>query len=197
MGFARAIFHECPHPTPAHSTPYALVAEAFLQDVSREYYSSHAGLKPAAVLQPIYERHREAFGDESLDLAMARLKGSKPGSEEHRSGRMLVEWLMESRVGRELAPLEEREIAWEGGAVVRLPDGLGGGRFAGRRSPIANYARRERASRTRQRARLARRGRACSDAARPALARERACRAHGDCADLPRHVRRARRRLRA
>jgi hypothetical protein len=99
--------------------------EAFLRDVSREYYSSHAGLKPAAELQPIYERHREAYGDESLELAMALLKGSTPGTDERRSGRMLVEWLIESRVGRELAPLEEREIAWEGAAVVQLPDGSG------------------------------------------------------------------------
>jgi hypothetical protein len=97
--------------------------EAFLRDVSREYYSSHAGLKASAELQPIYERHRAAFGDESLELAMALLTSSKPGSEEHRSGRMLVEWQIESRVGRELAPLEEREIAWEGEAVVRLADG--------------------------------------------------------------------------
>ena len=97
--------------------------ESFLQDVSREYYSSHAGLKPAAELQPIYERHREAYGDESLDLALGLLKESSPGSEEHRSGRLLVEWLLESRVGRELAPLEEREIAWEGAAVIPLADG--------------------------------------------------------------------------
>lgn len=97
--------------------------EAFLRDVSREYYSSHAGLKASAELQPIYERHRAAYGDESLEVAMALLTGAKAGSDEHRSGRMLVEWLIESRVGRELAPLEEREIAWEGEAVVRLPDG--------------------------------------------------------------------------
>jgi hypothetical protein len=36
---------------------------------------------------------------------------------------MLVEWLLESRVGRELAAIEEREIAWEGEAVVPLANG--------------------------------------------------------------------------
>jgi hypothetical protein len=107
--------------------------ESFLRDVSREYYSSHAGLKPAAELQPIYERHREAYGDQSLELALGLLRGSQPGSEEHRSGRMLVEWLLESRVGRELAPLEEREIAWEGEAVVHLANG---GREPYRRTSI-------------------------------------------------------------
>jgi len=38
---------------------------------------------------------------------------------------MLVEWQIESRVGRELAPLEEREIAWEGEAIVPLANGGG------------------------------------------------------------------------
>jgi hypothetical protein len=97
--------------------------EAFVTEVSREYYSAHAGLKAVAELQAIFERHREAYGDESLEFAMGLLRESKPGSEEHRSGRMLVEWLIESRVGRELAPLEEREIAWEGEALVPLPNG--------------------------------------------------------------------------
>ena len=97
--------------------------ESFLQEVSREYYAAHAGLKPEANLQPIYDRHREAFDDESLELALGLFRGSRPGTEEHRSGRMLVEWLLESRVGRALAPLEEREIAWESDAVVHLPGG--------------------------------------------------------------------------
>jgi hypothetical protein len=97
--------------------------EAFLQDVSREYYASHAGLKASAELQPIYDRHRDAFGDESLELALGLLRDSAPASEEYRSGRMLVEWLLDSRVGRELATLEEREIAWEGSAMIPLADG--------------------------------------------------------------------------
>jgi hypothetical protein len=114
-------------PVPDSSVLDALRArgEAFLTDVSREYYSSHAGLKPVAELQPIYERHREAFGEESFELALALLKNAAPGSDDHRSGRMLVEWQIESRVGRELAPLEEREIAWEGEAIVPLANGGG------------------------------------------------------------------------
>ncbi len=99
--------------------------EAFLQDVSREYYSAHAGLKSSAELQSIYEKHREAYGDEAIELARGLMTDSASGSEEHRSGRMLVEWLLESRVGRALAPLEEREIAWEGDAVIALSNGGG------------------------------------------------------------------------
>ena len=99
--------------------------EAFLEDVSREYHAAHAGLKPQADLQPIYERHREAFGDESFDDAMNLFRESAIGSPDRRSATMLLEWLIESRVGRELAPLEEREFAWENAAIVPLPDGGG------------------------------------------------------------------------
>lgn len=97
--------------------------EAFLQEVSAEYHAAHAGLKPSAALQPIYERHAEAYGDEAWQEAQERLAGAAPGSEDARSARMLVDWLLESRVGRELAPLEEREFAWESAAVIRGNDG--------------------------------------------------------------------------
>ena len=98
-------------------------AEAFLQDVSREYHAAHAGLKGSAELQPIYEKHREAYGDEAYALARGSFDQSAEGSEARRAARMLLEWLLESRVGRELASHEEREIAWEGAAVIRLGDG--------------------------------------------------------------------------
>jgi hypothetical protein len=98
-------------------------AEAFLQDVSREYHAVHAGLKAAAELQPIYAKHSEAYGDEAYALARDLFARSPDGSEDRRTARMLLEWLLESRVGRDLAPMEERELAWEGAAVVLLPDG--------------------------------------------------------------------------
>ena len=103
------------------STPDALRArgEAFLEEVSAEYHAAHSGLKAEAVLQPIYERHREAFGDEAFADVVKQFRWEK----DVRSPRALLDWLVESRVGRELAPLEEREIAWEGAAVVRLADG--------------------------------------------------------------------------
>ena len=99
--------------------------EAFLEEISREYHSAHAGLKAEAQLQPIYERHRKAYGDEAYDVAQNLFHGTAPATEEHRSGRLLLEWLIESRVGRELAPFEEKQIAWEGQAVIRRADGSG------------------------------------------------------------------------
>lgn len=97
--------------------------EAFLVELSREYYEAHAGLKGEAQLQPIFARHARAFDDEALAQVQERFRDAVPGSEAHRSARMLLDWLVESRCGRELAALEEREIAWEAAAVIRGNDG--------------------------------------------------------------------------
>lgn len=104
--------------------------EAFLEEVSAEYHAAHAGHKEGAALQPIYEKHRDAYGDDAFGLALDLFRNSRPAagadgtvSPEHRSARLLLDWLLESRVGRELAAVEEREIAWEATAVVQLPGG--------------------------------------------------------------------------
>lgn len=115
--------------------------ERFLEEVSAEYHAAHAGLKKGAALQPIYEKHKDAYGDEAFGQALELFTANRPDgdgtkpaakdgataplavNETFRSSRLLVDWLIESRVGRELAALEEREIAWESDAVIRLPDG--------------------------------------------------------------------------
>src|SRR5690606_37733621 len=43
--------------------------------------------------------------------------------EELRSARTLLDWQADGLVSRTLAPLDEREIAWEGSAAVDVPDG--------------------------------------------------------------------------
>lgn len=97
--------------------------EAFLEAISEEYHAAYAGLKSAPQIQPIYAAHAAAYGDEAFAQALELLHGSAEGSEARRSARLLVDWLLESRVGRDLASLDEREIAWENAAVVALPDG--------------------------------------------------------------------------
>lgn len=121
--------------------------EEFLEAISAEYHAAYAGLKAAPQIQPIYAAHADAYGDEAFAQALESFKASQatlqsPAREatvtgemptsaltesgaalEHRSARSLLDWLLESRVGRELAALDEREIAWENAALVRLPDG--------------------------------------------------------------------------
>lgn len=97
--------------------------EKFLEDVSREYHAAHAGLKQGADLQPIYARHASAYGDEAMADVRAAYDEAKVGSADHRSARLLLDWLIGSRIGRELAPIEEREIGWEGKATIAMADG--------------------------------------------------------------------------
>ena len=97
--------------------------QAFSEEISREYYLAAAGLKPTAELQPIYARHAAIMSADTLAMTLEAFRGATPGSEDHRQTRILLEWLASLQSGRELAPLEEREIAWEASAMVRLPDG--------------------------------------------------------------------------
>jgi hypothetical protein len=97
--------------------------QRFMEEVSREYYLAHAGLKPTADLQTIYERHAPILGEEALALAREEFQGAPAGSDEHRSARLILEWLTDSVAGRALAALDEREIEWEGSAIVRIDDG--------------------------------------------------------------------------
>jgi hypothetical protein len=99
--------------------------EAFFEALSRELYESYAGLKPAAALQQIYSRYASVLGPDSLAMVREAFLAAAEGSEERRSARLLLDWLAESQSARELAPLDERQIAWEASAVVRLPDGEG------------------------------------------------------------------------
>lgn len=97
--------------------------EAFIQEISREYYLAHSGQKSTAELQPIYARHADVVSEDALALTLDAFRGSTDGTEERRSARTLLDWQAESQSGRELASLDEREIAWESSAVVRVPDG--------------------------------------------------------------------------
>ena len=97
--------------------------QAFMEEISREYYLALGGLKKTAELQPIYEKHAAIMTPDALAMVLESLRGTTPGSEERDRSRMLVEWLTGLLSGRELAPLDEREMAWEASAMVRLPDG--------------------------------------------------------------------------
>lgn len=108
--------------------------EAFLEAISTAYHAAYAGLKAEPAIQPIYAKHARAFDDEAFAQTLELFKATEgKGSAEaigetgdaatQRSSRLLLDWLIESRVGRELAALDEREMAWENSAVIRLADG--------------------------------------------------------------------------
>ncbi|HJQ22248.1 MAG TPA: hypothetical protein VJ867_18060 [Gemmatimonadaceae bacterium] len=118
--------------------------QAFMEEITREYYLSTAGLKPTAELQPLYERYAPIFSPDALAMLVETYRGATPGSEDQRQARMLLEWLTDSLAGRELAPLEEREIAWEASAMITLSDGS---RMQFERAPIEMANSQDRAKR--------------------------------------------------
>ena len=97
----------------------------FHQTISRELYQTGAGLKKTAELQSIYARYANVLSDEALDMVREMFRDAPGGSEEQRSARILLEWQADARVSRELAELDEREIAWETSAIARVEDGRG------------------------------------------------------------------------
>jgi hypothetical protein len=97
--------------------------EAFMQEISREYYLAHSGQKATAELQPIYARHAAILGPDALAMTLDAFRSATHGTEEQRSARLLLDWQAESQSARQLAALDEREIAWEASAVVTLADG--------------------------------------------------------------------------
>ena len=98
-------------------------AQAFSEDVAREGYLAYSGLKPDAALQAIYARYRDILSDETMEGCVDRFLHAPVHSEDARAARMMVEWQVESRVGRQLASLDEREVALENESVIRLADG--------------------------------------------------------------------------
>ena len=97
--------------------------ERLMEELSREYYRAQAGLQSSAELAPIYLRHADVLSDDSLQMTRENFRDAAPGTEELRSARILLDWQAEGLVSRTLAPLDEREIAWEGSAVVNVGEG--------------------------------------------------------------------------
>jgi len=96
--------------------------EQFMQEISREYYLAHAGHKSRADLQPVYAKYAAILGPDALALTLEAFKNAPGDSEERRSARLLLDWQAEAQSARQLASLDEREIAWETSALVRVTD---------------------------------------------------------------------------
>jgi hypothetical protein len=107
--------------------------EAFMEALTREQHLALAGYKPTAELKPIYERYAHVLGPGALELTRDAFKGAASGTDEWRSARALLGWEIETHASRALAELDERIIAWEVGAIIRLADG---GEVPYQRAPV-------------------------------------------------------------
>ena len=94
-----------------------------MEALVREHYLAASGHKPNADLRRIFDRFAHLFGPGALDLTRDAFRTATPGSEDSRSARALLGWQIEYYASRELAELDERQIAWEAKAVIRVADG--------------------------------------------------------------------------
>jgi hypothetical protein len=97
--------------------------EEFLERRAREEYRAHAGLASGAALQPIYAAFRDVYDADAVAATREAWLDAPDGSEERRAARHLLEWVSDTRAAQRVAPVDERILAWEAGAVVRAPDG--------------------------------------------------------------------------
>lgn len=106
---------------------YRQSAEAFLAELTTEYYRHYAGLQDEYEIEPIYARHGGLFTREAVESlrVLADRGGTPPESETGRRLRMLVDFAVEGYVGQQTkaveAELARREaalqVAVEGEAI--------------------------------------------------------------------------------
>jgi hypothetical protein len=101
---------------------YRLSAEAFLSELTGEYYRHYAGLKEQYAIEPIYAQHGELFTRRAVDGLREHAARSPAGSDEHRRLTMLVDFAVEGYVG-EAGKQAESELALrEARTMLELDD---------------------------------------------------------------------------
>ena len=79
---------------------YRASAEAFVSDLTAEYYRHFAGLKDDYAIEPIYERDASLFTGESVQALRELASIPEPGTDEHRRRRMLLDFAVEGHLGQ-------------------------------------------------------------------------------------------------
>ena len=88
--------------------PLVARGEQLQRELGREWYLTGAGLKQDADFQSIYDRHAALQEEDALEAVRS---AGIPA---------LLEWIVDLRVGRRVAPLAERQLAWEQQTVLTV-----------------------------------------------------------------------------
>jgi hypothetical protein len=81
--------------------PFEKRAEAFREEMNREYYQALAGLKEQLEIAPIYERYADLFAEDTVQalLGQRQDKQGRPGAESQGSDRGCHQLYPESHGG--------------------------------------------------------------------------------------------------
>src|SRR5436190_16443411 len=100
---------------------YRRGAQAFLEEIDREYYLQGAGHKEELEIEPIYGRHAGLFER----VAVEELRGVASGADgdEGRRLRYLLRFALDGLMGRETRDIAEELARLEASLEVEGPDG--------------------------------------------------------------------------
>jgi hypothetical protein len=101
---------------------YRQSAEAFLTDLTREYFLHYAGLKETYEIEPIYGRHEELFTVRAIDYLREQRGATEPGTDDSRRLRMLLDFAVEGHLGEQTKALETELAHREATLTVKLKD---------------------------------------------------------------------------
>ncbi len=79
---------------------YRRGAEAFICELTGEYYRHYAGIKEDYEIEAIYDRHADLFGVAAVEELREALSHTNAGSEERRRRRMLLDFAIEGYIGQ-------------------------------------------------------------------------------------------------
>jgi hypothetical protein len=99
---------------------YRESAEAFLTELTGEYYRHYAGLQEGYEIEPIYERHRGLFTREAVDDLRARFDEAPTGGDEQRRRRMLLDFAVEGYIGEQTKRVEAELAQTEASLTLEL-----------------------------------------------------------------------------
>jgi hypothetical protein len=95
---------------------YRRQAEAFCEQIDREYYLHHSGRKRSFDIEPIYDRHAELFSRRAVEDLREVARAA--GGEEARRVRYLLDFAFQGHLGRELKAEATRLAELEAEMVV-------------------------------------------------------------------------------
>jgi hypothetical protein len=95
---------------------YRRQAEAFCEQIDREYYLHHSGRKRSFDIEPIYDRHAELFSRGAVEEL--RDAAETAGGEERRRVRSLLDFAFQGHLGREVKAEATRLAELEAEMVV-------------------------------------------------------------------------------
>ncbi len=99
---------------------YRTSAEAFLGELTGEYYRHYAGLSDSYEIEPIYDAHPDLFARAAVEELRERHTAAPPGDEPQRRLRLLLDFATEGHLGQSTKEIESELARREAGLTIEV-----------------------------------------------------------------------------